>query len=162
MYCTTVEDGIGMLGIVYFTLPLLIAVGTRTWPPFYWGVAVWTASGLTFAIKHLTAPFAAHLPSLLERPHGALNCNGAANDGDQSGAPGFPSGHSATSAAFWMGAVLLAPPPWRPFVAAVGLAATAAMMWSRMRKRCHTGAQTGVGALLGASVSYIISAASSA
>jgi len=156
MFCWTVEDGIGALGYVYFGLPLLLALlFPMVWRFLSWGAGVWIASGLTLLLKYIAAPLTPQW-TFLQRPQGAYNCNGAANDGDQSGAPGFPSGHSATAAAFWMGAFLLVPPSYKVVTAYVGVVATATMMWSRMRKHCHTGLQTMVGALLGAGVASVI------
>ena len=71
------------------------------------------------------------------------------NNGDQSGAAGFPSGHVATTAAFWAGAWMLAGPDHSTRVLIVGIMATAGMAWARMQMRCHTELQTVVGALLG-------------
>jgi membrane-associated phospholipid phosphatase len=118
--------------IPYSVTPFLILYLTDQWIYGLWGILVLLASVTTSALKGLTRD-SSHV--CLKRPTGAKDCNVLNNDGDREGEPGFPSGHCATTAAFWCGALLLAP-SWGLLL--VGTLATGAMMWARMKKRCHT------------------------
>lgn len=109
------------------------------------------STGLTSLIKHLTEKSTI---SWLKRPQGARDCNTWMNDGDVGGAPGFPSGHVATSAAFWTAMYLISPIEYKYIVGIIGTTLTGSMIWSRMKKQCHTMFQTIVGAIVGIGVSY--------
>jgi membrane-associated phospholipid phosphatase len=114
-----------------------------------WGSAALLATTTTSIIKHVTRDSPSRI---LKRPEGARDCNAWNNDGDQSGQPGFPSGHAATAAAFWFYAWRLAPPVWRPWIAGAGMAATGLMGWARWAKRCHTVFQIAGGIVVGTGV----------
>lgn len=138
-------DLVSLAGAAYMVLPFI-------WD-WRWAAAVWLTTFLTEFIKWATRDMAF---ACLKRPTGATACDALARGGSVSGAPGFPSGHAAASAAFWMGAWLLAPAEWRPTILAMGTAATVGMGWARMTKKCHTGLQVIAGTLLGMLVSVIL------
>lgn len=142
---------ISLVGIFYWMIPFVLAIYSGDIRQVHWGAAVLLSSAASEVIKKWTQG----LPYIcLKRPQGAAGCNAVGNDGDQSGAPGFPSGHVATTAAFWTGAWLLTPPSWRPWAAGAGLAATGLMAWSRLVKRCHTGLQVVAGGMLGVLIAF--------
>ncbi len=82
------------------------------------------------------------------RPDGARGCGALCDGGGVAGAPGFPSGHTATVAMLVTVAALWYQDEW--MVAAFGLVWLAAVAWSRWAKRCHSGIQIMAGALFGA------------
>ena len=139
-------DAVSLAGSLYMIIPF--AFGT-----WRWGLAVWITVFLTELVKMATrgAPY-----TCLKRPTGASACDAWAVGGDVTGAPGFPSGHVAVTAAFWTGAWLLAPAVWRPWVAVAGVAAVAVMGWARTHKRCHTWIQVIAGAMFGVEVSSLM------
>lgn len=144
-------EWVSLVGILYWLTPFVGAVVQGNPQYSWWGLSVFLSSVAAELIKLWTQA----LPyTCLKRPEGAAGCNAIGSDGDQSGAPGFPSGHVATASAFWMGAWLLTPPPWRLWVAGTGVLATGLMAWSRIAKRCHTGTQVLAGGVLGALVAY--------
>ena len=91
-----------------------------------------------------------------KRPAGAKNCDALGRDGDQGGQPGFPSGHVATASAFWTGAWILTPTPYKIWVALVGVGSVGTMAWARIQKHCHTGVQVTAGGVLGSLLAYIL------
>ena len=87
------------------------------------------------------------------RPKGATNCNFLCNDGDQSGRPGMPSGHSS-EVAFFSG--FYYQQTTNPFIRGLLVTYAGLVMMSRYIKRCHTINQIAAGALLGLSLSWIV------
>ncbi len=85
------------------------------------------------------------------RPKGAKDCNLLCNDGNQSGKPGMPSSHSA-STAFFTGFYLQQTD--NKFIRGILLIYTGLVMLSRYLKSCHTISQILVGAILGVSLSW--------
>jgi len=88
----------------------------------------------------------------LKRPVGAINCDLCSKNGDQSGKPGFPSGHVTTAASFFTSIYLLFP-EYKENAIWAGILYTILMAWSRISKRCHTLLQTIAGTVLGVGVS---------
>lgn len=145
-------EWLSLLGLFYWMLPFAGSLAFRRPQYIWWGVSVLFSSAAAELIKFWTQA----LPyTCLKRPLGATGCNAVGSDGNQSGAPGFPSGHVATAAAFWTGAWLLTYPSYRPWVAGAGIIATGLMGWSRITKRCHTGVQVVAGGLLGSMMAYV-------
>jgi len=91
----------------------------------------------------------------LKRPQGANNCDICSKNGDQSGKPGFPSGHVTSVVSFFTSIYLLFP-EYRTGSLWVGIIYTLLMAWSRINKKCHTLLQTVAGTILGFSVSVVI------
>lgn len=126
------------------------------WCVVFW---TWNIRFIPWALSVVLAPLVAEalkqvcektgfLPEWCRRPRNAKNCDVWNANGSQGDAPGFPSGHMATTAAFWMGATSL-----HPVLGAVGILATGGMAWARMKKDCHTFVQTFGGTVLGIGVS---------
>jgi membrane-associated phospholipid phosphatase len=148
----SVADALSMMAAVYSVVPVLVFLVSRHSQHVRWVLAVAAAPLVAEAIKRGTK-----MLGLLEteewtrRPKAASNCNTWNSNGPQGGAPGFPSGHTATTAAFWVGAWILTD---SPLIFFVGILATVAMAAARLQKRCHTVLQVIGGGVLGASVSY--------
>ena len=86
------------------------------------------------------------------RPRGARDCNLFCNNGDQSGRPGMPSGHSSTVAYFTSFYYQQTSNPWIK----CGLIAYAGLvMLSRYLKRCHSLQQIAAGTVLGIAMSTL-------
>lgn len=92
----------------------------------------------------------------LKRPQGANNCDLCSKNGDQSGKPGFPSGHVTTAVSFFTSIYLLFP-EYRMGSLIVGIIYTLLMAWSRISKKCHTLLQTVAGTVLGFSIPTLLS-----
>jgi hypothetical protein len=88
----------------------------------------------------------------LKRPQGANNCDICSKNGDQSGKPGFPSGHLTSTVSFFTSVYLLFP-EFQKGSLLVGIIYTLLMAWSRINKKCHTLLQTVAGSVLGFGVS---------
>ena len=88
----------------------------------------------------------------LKRPEGANNCDICSKNGDQSGKPGFPSGHVGSVVSFFTSVYLLFP-EYRIGSLWVCILYTILMAWSRINKKCHTLLQTVAGTVLGFGVS---------
>lgn len=147
-----VANTISLLFVLYTGIPLLIA---STWPGqsnFLWVASVLVAPFSAEAIKKFTRWMG--WIDCCTRPTGAKDCDIWNRNGDQSGNPGFPSGHLATTAAFWTGAYLVSEEKYKPWVLIVGIVGIMGMIWARMQKRCHTFVQTIAGTLLGAGIAY--------
>lgn len=89
----------------------------------------------------------------LKRPLGANNCDICSKNGDQSGKPGFPSGHLTSTVSFFTSIYLLFP-EYRMGSLLIGSIYTVLMAWSRINKKCHTLLQTVAGTVLGFGVSF--------
>jgi membrane-associated phospholipid phosphatase len=141
-----IPELISSVAILYAIIPCIYAILERTAASVVWSAVVLLTP---FAVKLIKSWTIQYPYSEFRRPEGARNCNIWMNNGDQSGAAGFPSGHVATTAAFWAGAWVLVGPDYSTLVLIVGIVATAGMAWGRMQMRCHTELQTAVGAVLG-------------
>lgn len=140
------EDWISLLVIPYTILPYCIAIYTNTVAWMYLGCLVVLSIATTEAIKGITKD----LPyPCLKRPIGARNCNSTVSDGNQSGRPGFPSGHCAGTATFWVGVWLLFPSSYKLPMGILAGINILSMMWARQKKRCHTLIQTIAGIIVG-------------
>jgi membrane-associated phospholipid phosphatase len=87
------------------------------------------------------------------RPQGAKDCNFLCNDGNQSGRPGMPSGHSS-EVAFFSG--FYYQQTTNPIIRSILVIYAGLVMLSRYIKRCHTINQIVAGGLLGLSLSWIV------
>ncbi len=143
-------DWISVGVVVYMCTPLVFFFVTHNFQHIVWMTAVLAAPAAAEGMKRLSR-FAGC--TWCARPAGARDCDTWNRNGPQGGAPGFPSGHCATAAAFWSAAVLLTG-DWRVGVA--GCVAVVAMIWARLNKRCHTLLQTIGGTVLGAGVATIL------
>ena len=138
-----------MVVIVYSIVPVVAFFISPAKETAAWIAAVLIAPMTAELLKRATVGLG--ILDWCARPVGARDCDTWNRNGPQEGAPGFPSGHTATTVAFWVGAYIVWP---HPFTAIMGGIATAAMIWARMHKRCHTLAQTMGGGMLGAGISY--------
>jgi membrane-associated phospholipid phosphatase len=140
------EDWISLFIIPYTMIPYGVALYVDDIRWVYLGFLVLVSMTTTDVVKRLSH----NLPYLwLKRPSGAQNCNTLLTDGDQSGRPGFPSGHCTGAATFWVGVWMLTPPAYKTPVGVVALLGIASMMWARQKKRCHTALQTIAGVVVG-------------
>jgi membrane-associated phospholipid phosphatase len=142
-----IAEIISMLAILYAAIPCLYFLVFPSLPTAGWAVVVLATPFLVKLIKSYTVQYPY---SEFRRPEGARNCNLLANSGDQSGAAGFPSGHCATAAAFWVGAWMLGGGANGTIIAIVGSVGVLSMAWARMQMRCHSGLQTIAGTVFGA------------
>jgi membrane-associated phospholipid phosphatase len=145
---------LSLLVFLYTAVPFIVLLVRPSSQHILWFTAVLSAPFTAELIKRGSHMLG--LPEWCRRPSGASNCDSWNRNGPQAGAPGFPSGHTATTTAFWVGAVLLTPRPLQPLFFFACLIATGTMIWARMYKRCHTFVQTIGGGLLGALVSWTL------
>lgn len=109
----------------------------------------------------LIGPVIAQLSELIKhkigkrspRPYGALNCNLMCNDGDKSGQPGMPSGHSIDVSFF---AGFYCQYTNNIIIRFTLILYAALVMLSRYLKKCHTIGQITAGAMIGLGSSFII------
>jgi len=87
------------------------------------------------------------------RPEGATNCNFLCNNGDVSGQPGMPSGHSL-NAAFFAGFYYQYTK--NVFIRSGLIVYAGLIMLSRYIKKCHTIGQISIGASIGFIFSRIL------
>lgn len=151
MDLTSLDNWISTMAIAYVGIPVFVFVTFQNMLALKVTGLVVTANGFTALIKWLTADAKA---SFLKRPAGAQGCN-LQLTGRQGGQPGFPSGHMATTTAFWTCIWFLVGSEYKTAVLVVGLILSIAMMWSRMKKSCHTFLQCIVGAAVGFGIAYI-------
>ncbi len=145
------EDLISLLVVPYSLVPYCIAVYTQEIRWIYLGALVLISIATTSSIKLLTN----HMPyKCLKRPDGARNCNTFLTDGDQSGRPGFPSGHCAGTATFWVGIWILYSN--KISVGVLAIVGILSMMWARRKKRCHTLVQTIAGVAVGSGYALLL------
>jgi membrane-associated phospholipid phosphatase len=142
-----IAEFISATAILYAIIPCVYFVAHPTLPTGGWVIAVLAAPFLVKLLKSYTIQYPY---SEFRRPEGARNCNVLMNNGDQTGAPGFPSGHCATATAFWVGAWMLADGGSGTLIAIVGSMGILSMAWARMQMRCHSGLQTIAGTMFGA------------
>jgi membrane-associated phospholipid phosphatase len=148
----TWENYVSSLAVAYLWGPIFMFVVFQNRKGFCMTLALVAAIGSSEIIKRLTR---SSKWKCLKRPDGAKDCNISNGGGVVEGRPGFPSGHCATSAAFWTCVLFLVPLQLRFATLIVGSLATAAMMWARMKKRCHTFFQSISGVLLGVGIGTI-------
>jgi membrane-associated phospholipid phosphatase len=103
-------------------------------------IGLWATGGLNETLK--AQVFGKEYP----RPKGACDCNIWADDGDQTGKPGMPSGHSAVTTYFSAFYYQYTTNPW--IKAALVLYACLVML-SRYVKNCHSLPQIIAGSSLG-------------
>jgi membrane-associated phospholipid phosphatase len=151
MFANTIENWVSAMAMVYVGIPIFLFVTFQNLQALKLTGIVLTANGLTDLIKFLTrdskTPF-------LKRPAAAEGCN-LAMTGKQGGAPGFPSGHMATTTAFWTAVFFVVQGPYRQYILYGGIISTVLMMWSRMKKSCHTFLQCVMGGCLGFGIAYV-------
>lgn len=147
------ENWISLLVVPYTMMPFLISLYTTKIRWFFLGLLILSSMATTDILKRLTnsMPY-----TWLKRPIGASNCNTSMTDGDQSGRPGFPSGHCTCAAAFWVGVWILTPSPYKIWMGLVGCVGITSMMWARQKKRCHTGLQTVAGVAVGSMYALLL------
>ncbi len=147
------EDWISLLVVPYTIVPYCVAwyIHDIRWGTL--GILILVSVATTECIKRITKdmPY-----TCLKRPDGARNCNTTMTDGDQSGRPGFPSGHCTGTATFWVGVWILTPTDYKIYVGIVGTVGILSMMWARQKKRCHTLFQTVVGTILGSTYALFL------
>lgn len=148
-------DWLSLLVVLYATTPFAFYILTEDTRHLMWGIAVFIAPILAEMIKKGTVALGLQTHTWCRRPTGAFNCNTWNSNGPQGGAPGFPSGHTATTAAFWIGAWILFNAN-ETLVGIVGIVGIIAMGFARLNKRCHTFLQILGGAILGAGTTYTL------
>ena len=141
-----IQDIISMsIGFIY-VIPLLLYFNTNN----------------TIHLKALFGPFFGLITEVIKhkivgnkstRPEGATDCNMWCNNGDQSGKPGMPSGHSLTASFFSGFYFQQTDNIWikLSLIMYAGL-----IMMSRYIKKCHTINQISAGAILGLFFSFIV------
>jgi len=87
-----------------------------------------------------------------KRPEGAINCDLDNSGGDQSGEPGFPSGHM-TTVAFYFALLYF----YAPGLALGGLAVLSIGWMAYARRFCHTIPQRIAGTAFGIGAAYFTS-----
>ena len=147
------ENWISVLVVPYTVTPFVIGLYTKTSNWVMLGILVFLSMISTACIKSLTSdmPY-----SWLQRPVGASNCNTRMNDGNQTGRPGFPSGHCAVASTFWVGVWFLTPYSYKQCVGIVGIVGILSMIWARQEKRCHSLLQTIAGTALGTGFAFLL------
>ena len=133
------------VGLVY-VIPILLFIHTQN-PIHLKAFAGSFITVLTECIKH------DFIHKKSPRPAGALNCNLWCNDGNMSGQPGMPSGHSV-NAAFFSGFYFQQTK--NPTIRIVLITYAGLIMLSRYLKKCHTVGQITAGALIGLGFSWIV------
>lgn len=145
------ENIISSLAIFYVGVPLFLFVAFQNFVTLKVTILILVSDGITALLKLLTQD---SNTKWLKRPLAAEGCN-LQMTGRQGGTPGFPSGHLATTTSFWTCMYFLTPTQYRIYIAGTGVILSAAMIWSRMKKSCHTLLQCIAGSLLGIGVAYI-------
>jgi membrane-associated phospholipid phosphatase len=133
--------------IFLYLVPIVLFLYTQNLQHLLGFVGLIGTTGLSEFLKHYVIKGAS------PRPQGATDCNLMCNDGNQEGQPGMPSSHSAEVVFFtsyYWGQVT------HPLLRALLLLYALAVMASRYLKRCHTLSQIGIGALLGLTLSDLL------
>lgn len=151
MFPNTIENWISSMAIFYIGIPIFLFVGFQNLTALKISGIILIADGITAVIKLLTMNTNV---SYLKRPKNAEGCN-LQMTGKQGGQPGFPSGHMATTTAFWFSAYALVPQMYRMHTLVAGVLFSSVMMWSRMKKSCHTFVQCIAGASVGIVVAFL-------
>lgn len=147
----SLENWISLMAVAYFGIPAFLFVTFGNMTALRLVLLILVADIITVIIKHKTQNLTW---KFLKRPEGAEGCGSLLGGKQQGGEPGFPSGHMATTTAFWTSLYWLVPIPYRKYLIAVGALSTAAMMWARIKKSCHTLFQTLAGAVVGAIIGW--------
>ena len=130
-------------------------------PKWIAGIAVGFVLGLTNPV--LKDWFVRNFPNVkaFKRPEGAMNCELDNSGGDQSGEPGFPSGHMTTVAFYFALLYFYAPgllKDQRLNNLALGGLAILSFGWMAYARRfCHTILQRIAGTALGIGAAYFTS-----
>lgn len=151
MLLNTFENWVSSMAVAYISIPIFVFAAFQNLIALKVSVIIITADGVTAAIKFLTRN--SKLP-YLKRPKQADGCN-LQMTGKQGGQPGFPSGHMATTTAFWCSVYMIAPQTYRMHILIAGAFFSFLMMWSRMKKSCHTFMQCIAGASVGIAVAFV-------
>ncbi len=151
MFPNTLENWVSSTAIAYIGIPLFVFVTFQNLTALKVSGIILTADGITAVIKLFTRDATA---PCLKRPNKADGCN-LQMTGKQGGQPGFPSGHMATTTAFWFCAYALVPPAYHIHTLLMGILSSLLMMWSRMKKSCHTFVQCIAGAFVGIAVALV-------
>ncbi len=148
----TAANWISLMAVIYMAAPVFLFVTFRNMNAFRIFFIILIADVSTVVIKYLTRNFGMQF---LKRPTGASGCGTFLGGTRQGGEPGFPSGHMATTVAFWTCIYYLTPQEFKQYILILGFTASAAMMWARMKKSCHTALQTISGGLLGFMIGWL-------
>lgn len=141
-----IQDAISISVIGVHIIPIILFINTQN--PIH--------------IKAFIGSFAASITEYIKynvigknsiRPEGAKDCNLMCNDGDMSGKPGMPSGHSV-SAVFFSGFYFQNTN--NNWIRIILVLYAVLIMYSRYYKKCHTINQISAGALFGLFLSWII------
>jgi membrane-associated phospholipid phosphatase len=132
--------------ILLYIIPFFLYIFTGNYVHFK---AFLGAAGTTIISESIKYFF---IGNTSPRPQGAKNCNFLCNDGNQSGQPGMPSGHSS-EVAFFSG--FYYQQTNNPVIKTILVVYAVLIMISRYIKRCHTINQIVAGALLGMSLSWL-------
>jgi membrane-associated phospholipid phosphatase len=151
MFPNTLENWVSSMAVAYVGVPIFIFVAFQNLIALKLTGIVMTANGLSALLKMI---FQKSDKQFLKRPAGAEGCN-IQMTGRQGGNPGFPSGHMATTTAFWTCIWALVPAPHKKTVVWIGGILSVLMMWSRMKKSCHTALQCIAGGLLGIFIAFV-------
>jgi membrane-associated phospholipid phosphatase len=133
--------------IVLYIIPFFLYIFTGNYIHFKAFLGTAGTTIISEAIKYFIVGKAS------PRPQGAKNCNFLCNDGNQSGEPGMPSGHSS-EVAFFSG--FYYQQTTNPIIRGLLVIYAGLVMLSRYIKRCHTINQIVAGALLGLSLSFVV------
>ena len=134
--------------IIVYIIPLALFLYTRQVIHLFGLTGVYGTMAISEFIKYYIIQDAS------PRPKGAMNCNLACDDGNQEGKPGMPSSHSAEVAFF---SSFYYQQTTNPIIRGILIVYALLVMASRYLKRCHTFNQIGVGAILGITLSWILS-----
>ena len=133
--------------IILYVIPFFLYILTGNYIHFKAFLGTAGTTIISEAIKYFIVGKAS------PRPQGAKNCNFLCNDGNQSGQPGMPSGHSS-EVAFFSG--FYYQQTTNPFIRGLLVVYAGLVMLSRYLKRCHTINQIVAGGVLGLSLSWIV------
>lgn len=140
-------DAISISVIALYIIPFLLYIFTGNYIHFKAFLGTAGTTIISETIKHFIIGKAS------PRPQGAKDCNLMCDDGNQSGRPGMPSGHSS-EVAFFSG--FYYQQTTNPIIRSLLVGYAGLVMLARYIKRCHTINQIVTGALLGLSLSWIV------
>lgn len=138
-------DVLSLLIIPFMLTPFTWYAFTKNIDALAWGVIIILVSKLNSLLKWYLFRIDTEL---LKRPLEARRCGLLNNDilGGYGGLPGFPSGHLATTSAFFFIGYLFTKSWWFLFTGAVAISV---MAWSRIQKKCHNMYQVAGGTVSG-------------
>jgi membrane-associated phospholipid phosphatase len=145
---TTIADLISAIPLTFYFIPIYEYVRTRAIDQllFFLGILFITVS--TDLIKRIPYSKSSAFYHITRRPEGAENCDYLSKMGPaRPDAPGFPSGHMATTAFFGTYMYLLYPDN-HPFTL-FNILLVLGMGWARYFKKCHNMAQIVAGTIYG-------------